>query len=157
MAVSIEAEVHRFGVKRKELEIDKLFRALVKLQGSDLHLKVDCPPYVRVDGTLRPLNRGPVDDEEMARFTGVRDSEIYTNIVDYAVDYPQGTGKIIAEVSYEELRSGTIRFDGKEIPTSPLSSYAMALEICGELKRRILEEGFTLGVPQHPLQGPKGS
>jgi twitching motility protein PilT len=50
-----------------ELEIDKLFRAVVKLEGSDLHLKGDAPPYVRVAGTLRPLNRGPIDDEEMAR------------------------------------------------------------------------------------------
>jgi twitching motility protein PilT len=49
------------------LEIDKLFRAVVKLEGSDLHLKGDAPPYVRVAGTLRPLNRGPIDDEEMAR------------------------------------------------------------------------------------------
>ena len=52
---------------RGELEIDKLFRALVKFEGSDLHLKVGTPPVVRVTGTLRPLNRGPVDDEEMAR------------------------------------------------------------------------------------------
>lgn len=51
----------------QELEIDKLFRALVKLEGSDLHLKVGCPPFVRVHGTLRPLNRGPIDDEEMER------------------------------------------------------------------------------------------
>src|SRR5277367_5548128 len=41
-----------------ELEIDKLFRALVKFEGSDLHLKVGTPPVVRVGGTLRPLNRG---------------------------------------------------------------------------------------------------
>ena len=27
----------------KELEVDKLFAALVKLEGSDLHLKVDVP------------------------------------------------------------------------------------------------------------------
>ena len=40
---------------------------MVKLEGSDLHLKVDLPPYVRVNGSLRPLNRGPVDDEEMVR------------------------------------------------------------------------------------------
>ena len=33
--------------KKKELEIDRLFQALVKLAGSDLHLKVDRPPYVR--------------------------------------------------------------------------------------------------------------
>ena len=53
--------------KRKELEIDPLFRALVKLAGSDLHLKVDRPPYVRVKGSLRTLNRGPIDEEEMNR------------------------------------------------------------------------------------------
>ncbi len=53
--------------KQKELEVDKLFTALVKFDGSDLHLKVDCPPHVRVKGSLRPLNRGPIDDDEMER------------------------------------------------------------------------------------------
>jgi uncharacterized protein (DUF39 family) len=96
----------------------------------------------------------PILDEEMARFTGVRDKDIVTNIVDYAVDYPEGTGKILGEVSYEELRSGTMRFNGKEIPTTPLSSYSMALEVAEELKRWILEEGFVLGVPQRTLPGP---
>lgn len=47
------------------LEIDKLFRACVKQAASDLHLKVGRPPMVRVKGTLRPLNRGPIDAEEM--------------------------------------------------------------------------------------------
>ena len=55
----------RFTGKRKELEVDKLFRALVKLEGSDLHMKVGRPPMVRVRGELRPLNRGPVDAAEM--------------------------------------------------------------------------------------------
>ncbi len=54
-------------VRHRELEVDKLFAALVKLEGSDLHLKVDCPPHVRVKGSLRPLNRAPIDDEEMVR------------------------------------------------------------------------------------------
>ncbi|HEX3727439.1 MAG TPA: PilT/PilU family type 4a pilus ATPase [Pirellulales bacterium] len=53
--------------KKSELEVDKLFSALVKLEGSDLHLKAECPPHVRVKGTLRPLNRGPIDDDEMER------------------------------------------------------------------------------------------
>ena len=57
----------RYIVQRQELEIDKLFRALVKLEGSDLHLKVGRPPYVRVNGTLRPMNRGPIDDPEAVR------------------------------------------------------------------------------------------
>ncbi|MEM9186867.1 MAG: PilT/PilU family type 4a pilus ATPase [Planctomycetota bacterium] len=51
----------------QELEINKLFRACVKQEASDLHLKVGNPPMVRVSGTLRPLNRPPIDDEEMVR------------------------------------------------------------------------------------------
>jgi twitching motility protein PilT len=56
-----------FARKEVELEIDKLFRALVKLEGSDLHLKAGVPPFVRVNGSLRPLNRPPITDEEMSR------------------------------------------------------------------------------------------
>jgi twitching motility protein PilT len=67
MSTTLEAEEQRFVVKSEELEIDKLFRALVKLEGSDLHLKAERAPYVRVNGSLRPLNRPPVDDEEMVR------------------------------------------------------------------------------------------
>lgn len=51
--------------KREPLEVDKIFRALVKLEGSDLHLKVGRPPMVRVGGELKPLNRGPIDNQEM--------------------------------------------------------------------------------------------
>src|SRR6185437_3948629 len=62
-----DADVARYIVKKTELEIDKLFRALVKLEGSDLHLKVGRAPIIRVHGTLKPMNRGPIDDEEMVR------------------------------------------------------------------------------------------
>ncbi|MEL7266625.1 MAG: ATPase, T2SS/T4P/T4SS family, partial [Planctomycetota bacterium] len=54
-------------MKRDPLEVDKIFRALVKLEGSDLHMKVGRPPMVRIRGELKPLNRGPVDNEEMIR------------------------------------------------------------------------------------------
>jgi twitching motility protein PilT len=57
----------RFLGKKAELEVDKMFRALVKLKGSDLHLKVGRPPICRVNGSLRPLDRGPIDDAEMVR------------------------------------------------------------------------------------------
>lgn len=53
--------------KREALEVDKIFRALVKLEGSDLHLKVGQPPMVRVRGELRPLNRPPIENDEMVR------------------------------------------------------------------------------------------
>ncbi len=57
----------RFLRKREELEVDKYFRALVKLEGSDLHMKVGRPPIVRVHGTLKDLNRPPIELEEMCR------------------------------------------------------------------------------------------
>ncbi|MCC9607213.1 PilT/PilU family type 4a pilus ATPase [Blastopirellula sp. JC732] len=53
--------------KKVELEVDKIFRACVKLEGSDLHMKVGRPPIVRINGTLRELNREAVDGEEMVR------------------------------------------------------------------------------------------
>lgn len=64
-APDVEALKSRFLKKREEREVDKYFRALVKLEGSDLHMKVGNPPIIRVHGTLKPLNRGPIDAEEM--------------------------------------------------------------------------------------------
>ena len=52
---------------RGRLEIDRFFEALVKYQGSDLHLKVDRPPIIRVKGSLQPLKTAPIDDEQMRR------------------------------------------------------------------------------------------
>jgi len=51
--------------EQREREVDKLFRAVIRLKGSDLHLRVDCQPAVRLRGTLRSLNRGPITDDEM--------------------------------------------------------------------------------------------
>lgn len=66
-APSVEEFAARFVKKKEEIEVDKYFRALVKLQGSDLHMKVGKPPCVRVRNELKPLNRGPIDSEEMVR------------------------------------------------------------------------------------------
>ena len=52
---------------RQRLEIDRLFEALVKLSGSDLHLKVGQPPIIRVQGSLQPLKAPKIDDEQMKR------------------------------------------------------------------------------------------
>jgi twitching motility protein PilT len=57
----------RFLKKREEREVDRYFRALVKLEGSDLHMKVGRAPTVRVHGHLKTLNRGPIELDEMCR------------------------------------------------------------------------------------------
>lgn len=66
-AMPSDALAKRLLGHREELEVDKIFRAVVKLEGSDLHMKVGKPPIVRVNGELRPLNRGAIDREEMVR------------------------------------------------------------------------------------------
>ncbi len=53
--------------KRGRLEIDRLFDALVRLQGSDLHLKVGQPPFIRTKGALQPLKYDRIDDDAMQR------------------------------------------------------------------------------------------
>ena len=50
---------------RRRLEVDRLFTALVKLEGSDLHLKAGKPPYVRVKGSLQPLKADVISEEKM--------------------------------------------------------------------------------------------
>lgn len=66
-AAGDEADIARFLHQHRELEVDKYFRALVKLEGSDLHMKVGRPPMVRIRNELRPLSRPPIEDEEMTR------------------------------------------------------------------------------------------
>ena len=57
----------RGGGAKTRLEIDRLFEALVKLEGSDLHLKVGQPPFMRVKGSLQPLKADRLGDEQMRK------------------------------------------------------------------------------------------
>jgi twitching motility protein PilT len=47
--------------------VNKFFRALVKLEGSDLHMKVGSPPMVRSRGELRALKVESIDAQEMVQ------------------------------------------------------------------------------------------
>ncbi len=63
--VTAESLRNRLLKLKDENAVDKYFRALVKLEGSDLHMKVGQPPIIRIHGTLKPMNREPVGAEEM--------------------------------------------------------------------------------------------
>jgi uncharacterized protein (DUF39 family) len=93
----------------------------------------------------------PILDEEMARYTAVTDEELSAPLVDYSDDYPKGTGKTVGQVSYAELKSGSFRFNGREVQAVPLSSMPRAREIAHILKSWISEGKFILGEPQHLL------
>ena len=93
----------------------------------------------------------PILNEEMAQYTAVADKDIPVQIVDYGYDYPNGISKNYGFVTYEELKSGVIQFNGKGVPTVPLSSVAKAREIAGILKDWIQNGEFMLGEPQFTL------
>ena len=93
----------------------------------------------------------PILNEEIAEFTGISDEEIVTQVVDYGRSYPKGEGESIAQVTYAQLKSGTISINGKEVKTAPLSSYVRARQICFILKDWIESQNFLLGEPQETL------
>lgn len=96
----------------------------------------------------------PILNEDICRCTAVKDEDIYTQVVDYSHDYPQGIKKKLAEVNYAELKSGSIKLQGKNVPTSGLSSYLRAKEIAGELKDWIKKGKFFLSEPVAGIAGP---
>lgn len=93
----------------------------------------------------------PILNEEMVRYTAVRDEDIVTQIIDYSMDYPKGSPKSLGEVNYRDLRSGQILMNGKKVATAPLSSYYKAREIANILKEWIERGDFMLGEPQQLL------
>lgn len=95
----------------------------------------------------------PILDEEMAAFTGVSDADIKAPVMDYSRTYPYFEGEALGRVSYAELRSGEIDFDGKKIPTGSLSSYRGAREIASITKDWIQRGEFLLTEPVQPLPG----
>jgi len=96
----------------------------------------------------------PVLDEEMAKFVSIKDSEIYTTIVDYSV--PSLSKPDYGKINYEELRSGSIEIKGKKVVTASLSSYKKAREIAGILKEWIKAGTFLLAEPVEPLPSDRG-
>src|SRR2546427_11437174 len=52
---------------QREPEINKLFRMVMKHEGSDLHLKVGSPPMMRLKGVMRQMEMRPLTQEDMER------------------------------------------------------------------------------------------
>jgi twitching motility protein PilT len=53
--------------QRREPEVNKLFRMVMKHEGSDLHLKVALPPMMRLRGEIRQMQMPPLTQDDMER------------------------------------------------------------------------------------------
>ena len=87
----------------------------------------------------------PILDEEMMRCVSIKDSEIFAPVLDYSVQ--SRNKQPIHEVSYSELRSGSIEIGSKKVRTSSLSSYHKARQIAEALKKSVHEGTFLLTQP----------
>jgi len=98
----------------------------------------------------------PIIDEDMMKFVSVSDDELFAPVVDYSRFYPIGEGEaLLGEVTYAQLKSGSIEVKGKQIPTGCFSSYSKAREVAGQLKSLIQTGRFLLSQPVAPLPGAK--
>src|SRR5262245_28345373 len=52
---------------RREPEVNKLFRMVMKHEGSDLHLKVGLPPMMRLKGVIRQMDMKALSEDDMER------------------------------------------------------------------------------------------
>lgn len=96
----------------------------------------------------------PILDEDMAAFTAVRDDQLTAGVVDYATHYPQRESEFLGEVTYAQLKSGTIEVAGKQVTAAPLSSYPKAVRLANILKEQIQAGRFELTEPVQALPGP---
>jgi uncharacterized protein (DUF39 family)/predicted transcriptional regulator len=91
----------------------------------------------------------PILNEEIAAATAVTDADIRTNILDYGV--PSRDRPSLREVTYAELRSGSVELSGKDVRTSSLSSFKKSRIIAKELKDWISKGEFFVSSPVENL------
>lgn len=146
---------HNPGVARTEKGIPKGAAATLAVLGDLKDMSSKWLRGVSMTGYGASLAVGigvpiPILDEEICQYTAIKDEDIYTRVVDYS----ETSQKDLGEVNYAQLKSGRIIVEGKELPTSGLSSYAKAVEIAKELKKRISKGEFLLSEPVQPIPGP---
>jgi uncharacterized protein (DUF39 family)/CBS domain-containing protein len=119
----------------KEMNLDYLRAASFTGYGTTLYLGIGIPI--------------PILDEKLAAATAVSDEDIMTSIQDYAVG--SRNKPVIRQVNYAELRSGLVQVEGKDVPTSSLSSFKKAREIANELKEWMNRGEFFVSMPVERL------
>lgn len=64
--IELEAEVSAVNLRDPGETIVRILRAVARLGGSDVHLRVHAQPLVRLDGELRALNHPPLTESTIA-------------------------------------------------------------------------------------------
>src|SRR5207302_10192283 len=81
--------------RRSEPEVNKLFRMVMKHEGSDLHLKVSLPPMMRLRGEIRQMQMPPLTQDDMERLLfPIMNDRQHKQLEDYGGDdFTHGRGQ----------------------------------------------------------------
>ncbi len=105
----------------------------------------------------------PVLQEEVIVHCAVQDKDIVAPVMDFSI--PRRVRPTFGLVTYQQLKSGRITIDGKNVRVAPLTSISFSRQIAEELKQQIQRGEFTLTEPVASLpqertfvpQDPRGS
>ncbi len=147
---------HNPSAPRTEGGAPKKPAGTIMVQGDLKQMSADWLRGISIQGYGNTMAIGlgipiPILNAEMARFTGVSDEELVTQVIDYGHDYTNGIARSYGEVSYAQLKTGEIIVNGKKVKTAPLSSMVKAREIAEILKQRISDGQFLLNRPAELL------
>jgi twitching motility protein PilT len=67
MSPNVEPDGNAPSSPAREPEVNKLFRMVMKHQGSDLHIKVGLPPLMRLRGAIRQMDMKALTQEDVVR------------------------------------------------------------------------------------------
>ncbi len=91
----------------------------------------------------------PILNEGLAKKTAISDAELLTDVIDYGV--PRRDRPKLRQISYAEMKNGTVEINGKKVKCSPLSSFYHARKIAQTLKQWIQNGKFFLNPPAETL------
>jgi twitching motility protein PilT len=79
---------------RREPEVNKLYRMVMKYEASDLHLKVGLPPMMRLKNVIRQMDMKPLTQEDMERLLFPTLTQRQKNILEETggIDYAHVVG-----------------------------------------------------------------
>lgn len=86
----------------------------------------------------------PILNEDIMRRCAISNEEIFAEMVDYSL--PSGR-TCMQRYNYEQLRSGTIEYEGRKIRTSSMSSLSGARKVADTLRDWIEHGEFLLNEP----------
>lgn len=154
--VYAEGTQHASMVERTENGVPAEGAGTLALTADMKHMEAEFVRGVSLKGYGVSLALGvgvpiPILNEEILQYTTVRDDEIKAELIDYSYDYPMKTGKVIAHLTYGQLKRDEVEIQGKKVEVASMSSYPKALLIAERLKAEIRDGKFLLSEPMQKL------